>query len=297
MISGRPSRTAEVVCLMRASERLRPADSRVLDDPYAELFLGAASRATLAALRSGRWLRGGAPFSPALANWIVSRHRWIDERLERALAGPIEQVLILGAGYDTRAYRFAPRLAGRRVYEVDHPATARRKARLVEANRDRLPPAAVVRVEIDFERETLSERLDAAGFATGAPTFVVWEGVSMYLTREAVKSALRAARDVVGLDSELTADFWFLVDTGGIRASLERIAANLMAIVGEPLTFAIHPEDVGGLLERAGWRLETLADGAEVRARVLGDRRPMQPGIYVLTARPLPGVREAPPVG
>lgn len=272
---------------MRAAERLRPAPSRVLDDPYADLFLGAGSRATLAGLAALRRIGAGPDRTTLrLANWIVCRHRWIDDRLAAALADGVEQVVLLGAGYDTRAHRFAPALAGRPVFEVDHPATSARKARIVAADHARLPEASVTRVEIDFERQTLAERLGAAGFAVGARTFVVWEGVSMYLTREAVKSTLTTVHELVGRESEIAIDFWYLVDTGGLRATAERIAANLMAVVGEPLTFAIHPEDVGSFLSRSGWTVDTLVESSALCGLVGAPERPIQQGVYVLAARP-----------
>src|SRR5262249_43732412 len=124
---GRPSQTAEVVCLMRASDQRRPSAERILDDPYARWFLGPMSRAALASWEaSGRGGKLAERLSPGLTAFVLTRHRWIDDCLRRALARDVEQVVLLGAGYDTRAYRFASELAGRPVFEVDFPATSRR---------------------------------------------------------------------------------------------------------------------------------------------------------------------------
>jgi len=128
-VRGRPSQTAEVVCLMRASDQRRRPAERILDDPYARWFLGPMSRAALATWEaSGRWGRLAERLSPGLTAWVLARHRWIDDCLARAVEGDVAQVVLLGAGYDTRAYRFAAALRGRPVYEVDFPATSRRKA-------------------------------------------------------------------------------------------------------------------------------------------------------------------------
>ncbi len=97
------------------------------------------------------------------------------------------QLVILGAGYDGRAWRM-PELAGIKVFEVDHPATqSDKRAHLAE-----LPPATgiVSFVSIDFERESLGAALDRAGHDRSSPTCWIWEGVVMYLTRDAMRATL-----------------------------------------------------------------------------------------------------------
>ncbi len=286
MVPNRPSQTAEAVCLMRASERPRDPARRILDDPYAVLFLGPVARATLASLdMTAPITRLTDRFASGLTTFVVCRHRWIDERMLAALRRGVEQVVILGAGYDTRAHRFANELDGRPVYEVDFPATSRRKAKIVAREARHLPVADVHRVEIDFEKDSLGDRLALAGFRRGAPTFVVWEGVSMYLTREAVKGTLGAVRELVGKGSEAAMDFWYLIDSPGILATAQRVGANLLALLGEPVTFGIHPEDVGPFLRRLGWKQAALAEGAELEKLYVKDGRRMQPAVYVAAAR------------
>src|SRR4029453_8053476 len=97
--------------------------------------------------------------SPGVTTFVLVRHRYIDDRLAHALAGVnIRQVVLLGAGYDTRAWRFAQALAGRPVFEVDFPATSARKARILERHAGELPPVDVRRVEIDFQTQSLEGR-------------------------------------------------------------------------------------------------------------------------------------------
>src|SRR5262249_43318092 len=166
MVPNAPSQTAEAVCLMRAMEQ-RSSAARILDDPYARLFLGRLSRAALASWEaSGALGNVAARLSPGLAAYVLTRHRFIDDCLQRALAGPVEQLVLLGAGYDSRAYRFASALKRRPVFEVDFPATSRRKARIVARAGARLPSIDVRRVELDFASESLEQRLRAAGFRT-----------------------------------------------------------------------------------------------------------------------------------
>jgi len=270
---------------MRASDQRRAPDERILDDPYARWFLGPMSRATLASWEaSGRWGKLAERLSPGLTTWVLTRHRWIDDCLRRALAGDVEQVVLLGAGYDTRAYRFAEQLAGRPVYEVDFPATSRRKARIIARHAGELPSVDVRVVEIDFLTQSLRDRLGAAGFRDGRKTFFVWEGVSMYLTREAVKATLGTVRELGAPGSEITSDFWYLLDDPDLRGTAYRLSANFLYLVGEPVTFGIHPEDVGPFLDRLGFRVREIADAKAVEERYVRDARHVAPGNYLVDA-------------
>jgi methyltransferase (TIGR00027 family) len=280
-----PSLTAEVVCLMRAIESSRPLPERILDDPYASWFLGPVGRAALAGFRASGRLGGiGARFAPGLTTFVAARHRYIDERLLEALEAGASQVVVLGAGYDTRAFRFAEALAGRRVFELDFPATSHRKQRLLEEHRRELPRVDVRYLGIDLRTESLGDRLLAGGFRPGERTFFVWEGVTMYLTRAAVASTLRSIREIAGRGSELAADFWYCIDDPGLLAGLYRFGASLLHVLGEPLTFSLHPEDAPAFLRRHGFLLQELAAAPELERRYVRDGRRIPPGVYVAHA-------------
>jgi methyltransferase (TIGR00027 family) len=277
-----PSRTAEVVCFARAGEAQRPAARRIVDDPYARFFLRPMALGMLSGRRAPLPLSG----TPAeLTTFVLCRHRAIDDRLAAALDSGAEQVVVLGAGYDTRAWRFAERLAGRPVWEVDFPATARRKESLARRHAAELPATTLHRVEVDFERQSFADRLRAEGFVAGARTFFVWEGVSMYLTRRSVKDSLDAMRALGGAGSELVADFWYLVDSADSLSFLRRLQPNLLALLGEPVLFGIHPEDVGDFLARRSIAAREVLEAADLEARYLaGDSRRCYPAFYVAAA-------------
>lgn len=280
-----PSQTAETVCLFRASDRMRPRQARIVDDPYAELFLGTGSRAALAAFKATGWLgRRAERRVPGLAAFVVARHRQIDEWLGRALDAGAEQLVLLGAGYDTRAYRFAESLRGRRVFELDFPATSERKQRIAGQHAGSLPEVDVEHVAIDFLSEKLDQKLLTAGFRPGARTFFVWEGVSMYLTREAVKATLRALRSVAGLGSELAMDWWYLVDDPSAMGTAHRTGPAFLHVLGEPVTLSLHPEDAPAFLERESYELVELADAAALEERFVRDERRIYPAVYLVLA-------------
>jgi methyltransferase (TIGR00027 family) len=284
-LQARPSLTAEAVTMARALEHTKPPAERVVDDPWAHLFLSSTSRRTLAAWSNsvtGRVLRR---LGPTGTTYVPLRHRFIDDHLAAALDRGVTQVVLLGAGYDTRAYRFADQLAGRPVFEVDLAPISRAKAATIDKHRSELPVTNVVRVEIDFESQALTDVLPEAGFTVGQATFFTWEGVPMYLTRAAVKASLDAMHDLGGAGSQLTHDMWYLVDDPGPLGTARRTAPSALSLIGEPVTFGVHPEDYGYFLRRHGFEIADLALASELQARYApGSPAAVDDSMYVLAA-------------
>lgn len=270
---------------MRALEHYRASESRILDDPYAQWFLSPLGKVALATwVAAGRLGDLVARVAPGGMAYVVARHRFIDECLHAALQERIEQIVLLGSGYDSRAYRFAADLGGRPVFEVDYPATSRRKAQIVMHHARDLPPVDVRRVEIDFEADSLADRLAEAGFRMRRRTFFVWEGVSMYLTRAAVKSTLATIRQITAPRSHLAMDFWNLLDSPDLLASAFRLSSNLMFLLGEPVTFALHHEDTPHFLRGLGFRVLDLAKPEDLRRRYVRDGRGLIAGSFLVHA-------------
>jgi methyltransferase (TIGR00027 family) len=284
MLQNLPSTTAEAVCLIRAYEHAKPASTRVVDDPYAHWFLRPLLRAALSYEGVLPDLGGYADWATdGIVRFVAARHRYMDDALCRA-SRRVRQVVLLGAGYDMRPYRFAAKLRHCRVFEVDHPATAGRKARIIARRRRELPAVDVTRVEVDFEKQSFRRELDKAGFDRDQPTFFIWEGVSMYLSRANVKSTLAAVRAMSGAGSELVMDLWFLPDEPSLLSSARRWSANLLSLLGEPVTFSLHPEDAEPFLARLGFRLRELADADLLRRRYFRARTHLYPTNYIVHA-------------
>lgn len=265
------SRTAEVVCLLRALEALR--DDAIVRDTHAATFLRPTWRLALpwmaAAGRVPRPLQGW----PGLGTYVAARHRWLDDQLQAAVDDGATDVLVLGAGYDTRALRFP----GPRTWEVDHPATAARKASLA-------PDHPARRVTVDFQRQSLRERLVEEGFPVGCRAYVVWEGVTMYLSRASILRTLEDLASLVGPGSVLGFDAFRVLDEPGFEAHVHRLSPALMPLIGEPVTFFVHPDDVPGMLAPTGWEVEAVEDASALRARYAPDR-PLYPACFVVRAR------------
>jgi methyltransferase (TIGR00027 family) len=284
-LQARPSLTAEAVTMARAVEHLKPPAERVVDDPWAHLFLSTAARRTIAAWSgsvTGRVLRR---LGATGTTYVPLRHRFIDDHLTAALDAGVAQVVLLGAGYDTRAYRFADQLDGRPVFEVDLAPISRAKAATIAKHQEQFPDANVVRVEIDFESQALDDVLAGAGFTVGGASFFIWEGVPMYLTRAAVTATLDAVHELSADGSQIAHDMWYLVDDPGPLGTARRSAPSALSLIGEPVTFGVHPEDYDHLLRRHGFRIVDLALASELQARYApGSRAALDDSLYVLTA-------------
>lgn len=280
MTPDRPSRTAEAVCLARALEQARPPGTRIVDDPWARAFLDPAFVVPHFAAAAARVTRRTTSLPlTMLATFVVCRHRWLDDALLGALDG-VDQVVLLGAGYDTRPWRFAAALAGRPVWEVDHPATAARKrARLA---RLRLPATVRHAVTVDFRHERLVPRLRAAGFVPGAPTFFVWEGVTMYLSRAEVTATLRDLHALGGPHSRLGLDVW--TPAAGLFGTAERMGGQALRLLGEPLRLGVPEDGVRELLAEGGWDLTSGADASLLERRYVRDGRKVYPAMRLALA-------------
>jgi methyltransferase (TIGR00027 family) len=258
MREGQPSRTAAQNALFRALESRRPASGRVADDPLAVRFLTPEFRvlAGLARIPAARRLLEGFIDRrwPCVRGGVVARTRLIDEKVAAELPR-VRQAVILGAGFDSRAYRL-PAMRRVRVFEVDHPATQAAKRRVVR--RAAGEPSDRIRfVPVVFGTDDPAGRLAASGFEPGAPTLVLWEGVTNYLGPEAVDATFRFLARAVGPGSPVLFTY---VDRGIIdgTARFEGAQTTLRAVrrVGEPFTFGLNPPEVAGYLAERGFGLE-----------------------------------------
>jgi methyltransferase (TIGR00027 family) len=184
--------------------------------------------------------------------FIAVRTRFAEDALAAAVERGVRQLVVLGAGLDTYAYRgtLSHRL---RVFEVDHPATqAWKRRRLDEAA---IPlPACLTFAPIDFERETLAAGLDAAGFDTAQPTFFTWLGVVPYLTAEAAWSTLGFIA-VLPNGAHVVFDYSDPPDslTPEMRALHAKRAARV-AELGEPWLNYFEPDKLRVRLTELGFR-------------------------------------------
>lgn len=288
MREGRASRTAEHNALFRALETCLPERHRLFADPLAQAFLTwpLSLVARLAVVPGPREL---VPWFidrrwPGPRTSVVARTRLIDDAIVDALGEPVEQLVVLGAGFDSRAYR----LAGLRelaVFEVDHPATQAAKRGALERVFGALPEH-VRFVATDFTRSDLESSMAAAGYRESARSIVLWEGVTNYLSDAAVDATLRwCARAAQGSLLLFTYVHRDILTRPSAFVGGERLMASLERL-GERFTFGMDPGQLGDFLARRGLRLESDLGAAEYRERYFhGAARKMRGHEFYRVAR------------
>ena len=249
MKATRASTTAEGIALARAVESHKPAEQRICYDPFARQFVSALYWNVFRFfVSSGYAERRG----PGTMGFLVARERYIDDYLQAVLDDGLEQLVILGAGYDSRAYRFE-RLKGCKVFEVDHPATQRAKIIKLKKILETLP-AHVVFVPIDFETQTLQERLVECGYDEHKKTLFIWQGVTQYLTPEAVDSTLAFVAHHASRGSSIIFDY---MHTSLLDGTVKRGEVNSMRhyrhLTGEGFKFGIPEGTIEAFMQQRGF--------------------------------------------
>jgi methyltransferase (TIGR00027 family) len=276
--NGLPSRTSILTAAGRAFGSREPDASVRNPDWAAEKLIGPDELALIA----------GHPLSTAIDRdfddaihdpdifgfaWLMLvRTRCLDEWMDRAVRGGATQVVMLGAGFDTRAHRFAELLKDATVFEVDYGATQEYKRRRVEEVLGG-PPGNLKYVSIDFVRESLAEVLRGAGFDSGRKTCFICEGVSMYVPEEGMRETLRAISAVSPPGSVLLLEY---LNRGGLDV-LNKYPSGMIRNAtewGEPFVFGVPDGQDREYFLEAGLELgEALRVGSPVSVKRYATRQ------------------------
>ena len=241
------SRTALGVAALRAVHQIMDGEPKILDDPIAALLLNDDDgRQLLARVRE--------PDVVALRAHVVLRSRFAEERMAQAVRCGVRQCVVLGAGFDTFAYRQPDWARRLRIYEVDHQATQAEKRRRLHKAGIRMPTNLEF-VAIDFESMSLHDGLRTSSLDFSQPTFFSCLGVLVYLTREAV-DAIFALVAGFPADSEIVFTFT-TADTGA-----SSLAAKVK-LLGEPWRTHFEAEALVRDLQAWGFSRVSLLTAGE----------------------------------
>ena len=264
MQQGQPSRTALLVATHRAAHQLLEGGA-IFSDPLAMRILGADAEAQVRALKDDA-------FGRAMRQFLVARSRITEDALAHAVERGTRQLVILGAGLDTYAYR-AEHGARLRVFEVDFPATQEWKRALLAAANIALPKSLVF-APVDFEHQTLAEGLAAAGIDRTLPTFFSWLGVVPYLTPEAFEATLRY---IASWQSRAQVVFDYANPpeslSGAHRTALEGLAARVAA-AGEPFRNFLDTDVLHARLQAMGFTVVEDLGPKRIAARFAPEQVP-----------------------
>jgi methyltransferase (TIGR00027 family) len=266
MRKGQASQTADLATAWRALESQKPESERVCYDPYAKYFLGGI----FGIIAKSRLLTNIALWyaekvgSGAFSNKVLST-RYIDDRLKVCINDAIRQLVNLGAGYDTRAYRFNELRGKVKVFEVDHPDTQRAKTEKVKKIFGAFPEH-VVYVPVDFEKEKLDRRLFESGYRKDLKTMFIWEAVTEYITPEAVDETLAFVASNSGEGSSIVFDYLYksVVD-GTCELKGAREAREELARRGEGYRFGVDEGTIHEFLDQRGFLPIQIANGEFLR--------------------------------
>ena len=235
-----PSRTAQGV----AAERAVLTHMGVLADPVARQMLTPSLAAITSAVE--RLPARVRARSSTLAS-LAARVLWFDAQVADALDAGIGQVAVIGAGYDSRAWRF--RRDGVRFFELDHPATQREKAR-------RAPGSGPTYVEADLTAQSAAEALREGGLEVSRPALFVVEGVTMYLDESVVRDQFAALAAASAAGSRLAADFYPPRRAGTPSNRRQRWLQRLARAGGdEGFRLAVDRPRARALVAAAGWEV------------------------------------------
>jgi methyltransferase (TIGR00027 family) len=262
------SRTGYLTAWARALSRLSDPPDIANGDDLARHFLLKHHRLMNRLPRlTRRLLDARAPGGVAYFN---ARTRHLDAILEQELADGLEQLVVLGAGFDSRAMRFDQRLGDARVFEVDlADVLAIKQKHLADAKLR--SPSRLMQVAVDFAKDDLGEKLASAGYSVALRTFLLWEGVTYYLKDDDVSAVLRFVREQTCAGSSIAFDYTTKAFFDGDHSTYgARQVAEVWRKMGR-----VHRSGIGSVSERLapfGLRVVTDFDAVDLERRYLTPR-------------------------
>ena len=261
--------TAQGVAKQRLIETIAGPDKCVINDPYADSFVIGAGVVKLMGHKLNVWLN--QKLAPGFHEHLIARTRFIDELIQKSVLNGIEQYVILGAGYDSRAHRLELP-SSLKIFEVDQPEVS--DIKLSKLPKELPNSENVTYVDIDFLHQSLTKQLSAGGFDQNKSTIFTLEGVSQYITKEAVSSTIKELASLTKgtssiffmsyvdelLDKKPEACFGKGYPNPEKKANLIK---RLSAKVGEPWISFYTYEELESLLSQNGYSIEenlTLED-------------------------------------
>jgi methyltransferase (TIGR00027 family) len=259
MEKGQPSLTAYRVAMSRAVHQILD-DPKVLDDPVALRIISALS-GTDTPLTSRQLETKPARY---LRAFVAARSRVAEDALVEAITRGIRQYVILGAGLDTFAYRNPYPMSSLSVFEVDHPTTQAWKRSQLSLAQIAIPESLTF-VPIDFETQSLADRMRESGFRADEPSFFSWLGVTMYVTRGTVMSTMKYVASSIHRGSGIVFDY-------AISPSAPSTLMRIAAAAGEPWQTFFDRSTLTDELKALGFECVEDVGPEEINARLFADR-------------------------
>jgi methyltransferase (TIGR00027 family) len=261
------SLTANKVAMMRAAHQLLD-NPKVFEDPIALIIIGTQGVSEI--LSESRKFR--TRLHSYLRAIVVARSRFVEDELSMAIRRGLRQYVILGAGLDTFAYRNPYSTSDLRVFEVDHPTTQELKQQQLGATNVSIPESLTF-VPIDFESQSLEDRLPEVGFRTDEPSLFSWLGVTMYLNKKTVMSTMKYITSSTPTGSGIIFDYALPPSSQNfIRRFVFRLLAHKMAVIGEPWQTFFDPPQLAMELKDIGFTQVEDLGPKDINDKFFNDR-------------------------
>jgi methyltransferase (TIGR00027 family) len=255
-----------MTCLSRAASYTDRRECYAGPDGIAYLLVPLFFKLPLSSARLSRlFIRHFFP--NGIYEYVIARTKYFDAVFTEAIEQGFDQIVILGAGFDSRALRFNRLNRGTRIFELDAPTTQREKLKAYQSKKLVIPENLVF-IPIDFNQESLAQKTAQAGFVAGRTSLFLLEGVTMYLSQGAIEDTFRFISDVSGTGSLIVFDY---IHAGVLRKEKryygEAEIYRTVAKVGEEWMFALEESEVERFLSRYGFLPKDHSDTQKLEER------------------------------
>ncbi len=266
------SGTALATAFLRALAACDPRSDIRGGDTLAAIFLDESHTRPLRDAAARAWVLQNKIASGAY-EFMIARTAFFDGIVSKALKENIGQIVFLGAGYDSRSYRLSELIRDTQFFELDTAPTQARKKDCLQAAGIALSPHSTY-VPVNFETDDLAAKLLHAGFSAGKKSLFIWEGVTYYLTSDAVDHLLAFVNSHSPMGSSIAFDYAALSDQALNEAGARELRQHLQARhSGEPIKFAIPAATIGPFLRRRGFEILEHVSASEMNKRYLAAGR------------------------
>jgi len=271
-VEQKPSATAFYAALRRALANKLYKDDKFGPDYLAEHFLPPHFRFFLRfkSIQKNTKLELDTAL-PGLNEYMIARTAYFDRLFVDALNNKIPQIVLMGAGYDTRAYRFAELNQVSRIFELDIAPTQQKKRKCLRKGKVEIPEQ-VTFVSIDFNRDSIADILEGAGFDSNQKTLFIWEGVTYYLEAESVDVTLEFVNSTGHPETAIAFDYTITIAEDNISRlfGVEDFVKTMKEEHGEEeLMFSIEEGGIGPFLNARGLTIAEHLDNEEIEKAFL----------------------------
>jgi len=255
-IDQKPSKTAMMAALHRAVTNFKFNVKGQGLDPLAIIFLPPFLRFLLRFQKVQAKIRAKISSRlPGLHQYVIARTVWLDQVFQKALQDQVPQIVFLGAGYDTRIFRISS--PDTRIFELDVAPTQKRKMKILRKKGLKIPQNACF-ISMNFNSESLLDKLKSAGWRENEKTLFIWEGVSYYLESDAVNATLEFVKQHAYPDSTLVFDYMIPLKqaaNSGLYGVAEFTAMMQKDHANEDLRFFMSDQQIVATLEEKGFKV------------------------------------------